>query len=107
MLSWGSYSYVFGPLAVALLMLILIALLKWTFRRGTSLVEKPIKSSTSDNYGALVKVAKPVSFIDGEMFKQQLADAGIKSTLALTVDGPELMVWPKDLIKAKQVLVIK
>jgi hypothetical protein len=54
-----------------------------------------------------VKVAKPVSFIDGEMFKQQLADAGIRSTLALTVDGPELMVWPKDLIKAKQVLVIK
>ena len=54
----------------------------------------------------LVEVTLPVSLIDGEMFKQQLQAAGIRATLALTVDGVQLMVWPKDLGKAKQILAI-
>lgn len=54
----------------------------------------------------LVEVTKPISLIDGEMLKQQLLDAGIRATLALTVDGVQLMVWPRDLAKAKRALAL-
>lgn len=106
MVGWGSYSFVYGPLMAALVIGIMILLLRWAFSHGHSLVEKRIQPSTSDNYGMLVEVTRPISLIDGEMFKQQLQAAGIRATLALTVDGVQLMVWPRDLGKAKQILAI-
>jgi hypothetical protein len=51
-------------------------------------------------------VTRPISLIDGEMLKQQLNAVGIKATVALTVDGVQLMVWPQDLAKAKRTLAI-
>lgn len=86
---------------------VLILLLRWAFSRGHSLVERKVKPATSDNYGMLVELTRPISLIDGEMFKAQLLDAGIRSTLALTVDGVSLMVWPTDLAKARRVLALK
>jgi len=89
-----------------LLIGIMILLLRWAFARGHSLVERRITPSGSDNYGMLVEVTKPVSLIDGEMLKQQLQAVGIRATLALTTDGVQLMVWPKDLVKAKRTLAL-
>lgn len=89
-----------------LLIGVMILLLRWGFSRGHSLVERKIVPGTPDNYGMLVEVTKAVSLIDGEMFKQQLAAAGVKATLAVTVDGVQLMVWPKDLNQAKRILAI-
>lgn len=106
MADWGSYSFIYGPLMGAFLIGVLILLLRWTFSRGHSLVERKVKPSTPDNYGILVEVTRPVSLIDGEMLKQQLNAVGIKATVALTVDGVQLMVWPKDLAKAKRTLAI-
>jgi hypothetical protein len=106
MAGWGSYSFIYGPLMAALLIGVMILLLRWAFSRGHSLVERKIVPSTPDNYGMLVEVTKAVSLIDGEMFKQQLAAAGVKATLAVTVDGVQLMVWAKDLNQAKRILAI-
>ena len=89
-----------------LLIGVLILLLRWAFSRGHSLVERKVIPSDSSNYGMLVEVTKPISLIDGEMLKQQLQDVGIRATLALTVDGVQLMVWPKDLAKAKRTLAL-
>lgn len=91
----------------AFLIGVLILLLRWAFSRGHSLVERKITPSSSDNYGMLVEVTRPISLIDGEMFKQQLAAVGIRATLAITTDGVQLMVWPKDLPKAKRTLAIR
>jgi hypothetical protein len=106
MVNWGSFSFIYGPLMAAFLIGVLILLLRWAFSRGHSLVERKITPGTSDSYGMLVEVIKPISLIDGEMMKQQLGAIGIRATLALTVDGVQLMVWPKDLTKAKKALAI-
>lgn len=107
MAGWGSYSFIYGPLMATFLIGVLILLLRWAFARGHSLVERKITPSSSDNYGMLVEVTKPISLIDGEMFKQQLAAVGIRATLAVTTEGVRLMVWPKDLTKAKRTLAIR
>ena len=51
---------------------ILILLLRWTFSRGKSLVEKPRRIGSDDEYGLLEVVATPTNFIEGEMIKRKL-----------------------------------
>jgi len=75
---------------------IMILLLRWAFRRGVSVVAAPPRPGQADDYGILVPVATPPSYIEGEMIRRSLEDAGIKATLAQTLDGPRVMVWPGD-----------
>jgi len=100
----NSFSFVFGPLMALAGVAILVLLLRWTFSRGASLVEKPAKPSTPDDYGTLVAVANPVNYADGERLRKSLDDAGIRATLAFTVQGPRLMVFPKDEAIARSTL---
>ena len=53
----------------------------------------------------LVPVASPPTYIDGEILRRRLEDAGIKANLANTLDGPRVMVWPKDEQRARQTLI--
>lgn len=101
---WGSYNYLFGPLVAFLALGILILLLRWAFSRGVSLVERPARSGNAATYGLLVPVASPPTFIEGEILRRRLEDAGIKANLANTLDGPRLMVFPKDEEQARKVL---
>ena len=57
---------------------ILILLLRWTFSRGKSLVEKPRRIGNVDEYGLLEVVASPTNFIEGEMIKRKLRIIAIK-----------------------------
>lgn len=91
-----SYSYAVGPLMAFIFLGVLILLLRWAFRRGVSVVAAPPRQGTSDDYGLLVPVATPPSYVEGEMIRRSLEDAGIKATLAQTLDGPRVMVWPGD-----------
>ncbi len=63
--------------------------------RKTSLVAAAPKAGGQDEYGMLVPVASPPTYIDGEILRRRLEDAGIKANLANTLDGPRVMVWPK------------
>jgi hypothetical protein len=92
----NSFSFVFGPLVALAGVAVLVLILRWAFSRGGSLVEKPTKPSTPDDYGTLVPVASPVNYADGERLRRSLDDAGIRATLAFTVEGPRLMVFPQD-----------
>jgi hypothetical protein len=65
---------------------ILILLLRWTFSRGQSLVEKPRRIGNVDEYGLLEVVASPTNFIEGEMIKRKLLEHGIKATLTSTAN---------------------
>lgn len=99
-----SYSYAVGPVMAFAFLGILIVLLRWTFRRGGSLVAAPPKPGTVDEYGVLVPVATPPSYADGEILRRTLEEAGIKATLAHTLDGPRILVWPSDEDRARATL---
>ena len=99
-----SYSYAVGPLTAFAFLGVLIVLLRWAFRRGGSLVAAPAKPGPADDYGMLVPVTSPASYLEGEMSRRQLEDAGIRATLAQTLDGPRVMVWPADADRARDLL---
>lgn len=98
---WGSYSYAFGPVVALGMLGLLVLLLRWTFRRGTSLVTP---RGRQDQYGVLRPVAAPPDFVRGEILRRRLTDAGIRANLASTLDGPRLLVFPEDEARARQVL---
>ena len=83
---------------------ILILLLRWTFSRGNSLVEKPSRKGNEDEYGLLHVVARPTNFIEGEILKRTLLEHGIKATLTQTKQGPRLMVFPNEVKAAEAIL---
>jgi hypothetical protein len=82
----------------------MVLMLRWAFRRGQSVVERPAKNGKPDDYGMLIPIAAPNNYIQGEMYRQQLANFGIKASLATTTDGPRILVWPGDESNAKTIL---
>lgn len=101
---WGSYSYVFGPLLAFGALGVLVLLLRWAFAHGTSLVERRPRAGSPEEYGLLVPVAEPPTFVEAEIMRRRLVDAGLRATLAPTTQGPAVMVFPRDLDKARAVL---
>jgi hypothetical protein len=88
-------------------LLVLIPLLKWAFARGKSVVERPIRIGSENEYGLLVSVAEPSNHIEGEILKRRLADSGIRANLVQTSDGPRLMVQRDESSVAKAILASK
>jgi len=107
MASWGSYSSLYGPFMALLGIGLLIGLLRWAFGHGSSVVERPALPGSPKDYGLLSAVASPPTYIEAEMVRQQLAVQGVKATLAMTNDGPRVMVWPADEELARKVLADK
>ena len=99
MADWRSY-------VIALLVVgVLALLLRWAFGgRARSLVERRARPGHEDEYGLMVAVASPGTFIEGEVARQRLHDAGIRASLVTTSDGPRLMVLEPDETKARHVL---
>jgi len=83
---------------------LMILILRWAFARGTSVVERPAKSGSPDEYGMLMPIATPNNYIEGEVLRRTLVDSGIRASLAQTNDGPRIMVWPKDVDSARAIL---
>jgi hypothetical protein len=85
---------------------VLVLLLRWAYggRRGTSLVERRPTVGRSDEYGLLVPITSPASYIEGELTCRRLEQAGIRTTLVGTADGPRVMVFPEDAARARQLL---
>jgi len=101
---WGSWSYLFGPLVAFGMVVVLALLLRWAFSRGHSLVEGRPRRGRADEYGLLVAVAEPATFVEAELVRRRLTEAGISATLAPTTDGPRVLVFPKDVDVARHVL---
>lgn len=102
--SGSTSSYVFAPVMAFAVLAVIILLLRWTFSTGHSLVAKSVKPGTEDAYGLLVAIASPTTYVEGEMLRRTLEDAGVRANLAQTVDGPRLMVFPGDEAAARRVL---
>lgn len=101
MTSWGSFSFLFGPVVAAVGVVLLVLLAKWAMSRGHSLVARPGRES---DYGVLVPVARPGTYAEGEMLRLRLVNAGIRANLAQTMEGPRVLVWPADEPRARQIL---
>jgi hypothetical protein len=83
---------------------LLILVLKWGFTSNKKLIITPIKAGTKDQYGLLKPLPTPANYIEAQMALQKLVDSNIKATLTQTLDGPQLMVFEKDLGIAQSVL---
>ena len=102
--AWKAFSFAFGPLFALLGIGLFAIILRWAFSRGSSLVAAPPKPGSSDQYGLLVVASIPATYIEGEMQRRTLEDAGLRANLANTLDGPRGMVWPSDLVAAQELL---
>ncbi len=101
---YTSGSFLVGPLVAFGVVGILVLVLRWAFSRGGSLVVPAAKPGRFDDYGLLTTVAAPSTYIEGEMQRRALEDAGVRANLAQTLDGPRIMVFPKDAEKARRIL---
>jgi hypothetical protein len=102
--SLNSYSYAYGPILVLLVLGVLVLLLRWAFSRGGSLVEKRSRSGAPTEYGMLEPVDSPATYIEAEIQRRRLDETGIKATIAMTNDGPRVMVFPEDAKTARAIL---
>lgn len=68
------------------------------------MVAAPPRLGPSDQYGLLVPIASPGTYIEGEIMRRKLQAAGLRANLAETLDGPRVMVWPADRERAVEVL---
>jgi hypothetical protein len=101
---YTSASFPVGPLIAFAVVGLFALLLRWAFGSGTSVVARPAKQGRIEEYGLLVSVAAPPNYIEAELVRRALEDAGIKATLAQTLAGPRLMVFPEDVAKARKVV---
>ncbi len=96
------------PLLALLLSLVVVAvlvlLLRWTYRRGGSLVARPPHPGNPDEYGLLVTVAAPADPAEAARLGALLTAAGVRHTLVRTTAGPRLMVWAGDAERARSAL---
>jgi hypothetical protein len=83
---------------------VLILVLKWGFSSNKRLIITPIKAGKKDQYGLLRPLPTPSNYIEAQMKLQKLLDANIRATLTQTLDGPQLMVFEKDINIATAVL---
>ena len=63
-----------------------------------------LKVGGENDYGALVVIASPNNYSEGELMRLKLATAEIKANLAHTKDGPRLYVFERDEKIARAVL---
>ncbi len=99
--AWNSFSFAFGPIVAVLLVGLFALILRWAFSRGSSVVAAPARRGTTGEYGLLVAVAAPGSYIEGEILRCRLESAGVRANLATTLDGPRVLVWPADEQRAR------
>jgi hypothetical protein len=85
---------------------VLVLLLRWAYSGSgrSSLVERRPRMGHSNEYGLLVAISAPGTYIEAEVMRRRLEDAGIRAALITTADGPRVMVFPENEIVARQLL---
>lgn len=91
-------------LVLFVLLGVLLFLLRWTFSRGHSLVERSPRRGDPGDYGLLVPVARPTGTAEARASARLLTEAGIRCTLVHTTRGVRLMVWPDHERRAREIL---
>jgi hypothetical protein len=100
----SSASFLVGPLIALGVVGLLVLLLRWAFAGGQSVVARRPRTGVEGDYGLLVTVASPTTYVEGEILRRTLEDAQVRATLTQTLDGPRLLVFPDDLERARALL---
>lgn len=95
-LSGPAFDLLVAPLLALVLVGVLALALRWTFGHGHSLVTSRPRRGRAEEYGLLVVVSEPATFIEAEVQRRRLEEAGIRATTAPTTDGPRVLVFPQD-----------
>jgi hypothetical protein len=103
--SWQGYAYLWGPVLTFLVVALLALVLRWAYPgRRTSLVSRRARPGPATDYGLLVTVAAPASEEEAAWCVRRLTNGGIQATVAHTVEGRRIMVWPDDERRARKLL---
>jgi hypothetical protein len=100
----GTLAFLAWPLVVLGGFGIMVLFLRWTFSSGHSLIARRPKPGHEDEYGLLVPVASPSTYIEGEQMRLKLEASGIRGSLVSTTDGIRLMVFDQDASIARAIL---
>jgi hypothetical protein len=85
---------------------VLVLVLRWAFSgRRDSLLARPAKPGTADEYGLMSPIAAPKDAAEGADICELLARADIQARVVGTKDGLRVMVWADDLVRARDVLL--
>lgn len=98
------YSQILAPVAGFLVVGIFILLLKWAFSRGHSVVNHSGQPGRDDDYGLLIPVSAPISYVEAEIIRRELESVGIRAKAVTTLDGPRVMVFAGDERRARTAL---
>jgi hypothetical protein len=101
----GTFAYLGWPLVVIGGFGVMVVLLRWTFSTGHSVVQRRPTQGTPTEYGLLVPVATPSTYIEGEMLRLRLLESGVRGTLVTTTEGPRLMVFDRDASVARALIL--
>jgi hypothetical protein len=104
MSTWGSYSFLAGPLMAFAALAGLLLVARWMAGGRASLIERPSRPGAAEEYGLMIPVASPRSDREGAHVAAQLAAAGVRARLVRTTEGPRVMVWSEDVARARSVL---
>ena len=92
----SAFTLVGAPLVAFVLVGVLALVLRWAFSHGHSVVARSARSGAPGEYGLLVVVSEPATFVEAEVQRRRLVETGIRATLAPTTDGPRVLVFPED-----------
>ncbi|RAG82809.1 hypothetical protein DN069_25500 [Streptacidiphilus pinicola] len=91
-------------LAPFLVVGVLVLLLRWTWGKGHSVVQRTPHAGRPNEYGLLVPVAAPADDAETQAVGARLDRAGIRYTLAATKAGTRVMVFEDDAERARALL---
>ncbi len=102
--SWGSYSFLYGPLLALAALGGLALVARWASQSGTSLIEPPARQGGAEEYGLMIPVASPTSARASHEIAGRLTAAGVRCREVDTTEGLRVMVWAEDVAQARAVL---
>jgi hypothetical protein len=100
----GGFAYLAWPIVVLLGFGVMVLFLRWTFSSGHSLIERRPEPGRADEYGLLVPVASPPTYIEGEQVRLELERNNIRASLVTTTEGLRIMVFENEKRAAEAVL---
>lgn len=103
-LDWHAWWFLIGPLFGVAWLLVVGALLRWTFSRRGSVAGASRRPAAPDAYGRLRPLRSAATEQEAIRIRAQLRNAGIRSTIANTTEGLYVMVWVDDLERARGVV---
>jgi hypothetical protein len=102
---WGKHMFALGPLLALLGIGTLVFILRWAFSgRNHSLISPIPKAAGALDYGLLTPIATPTSHIEAGLWQEALRQAGVRATITATADGPRLMVFSSDAVRATEIV---